>query len=227
MTAKYSLIPLLVVLAMVISACGSGLVVQVTPTPMVEEVVVSTPSPTPTPEATATPEPTNTPTPEPTATPTPEPTNTPTPEPTNTPTPEPTDTPTPRPRLPFEGNFEGIVNGDEGSSALLTVDLTQDGSDVSGTATLGEGLLVNVGAGLCPGVQIVPAATLDLDAQTSAGNPRHLEKSTSLVVSGFNIGVNVAADVSEDGEELSVLLNLITPFPCRNPELRAVLTRTQ
>lgn len=219
MTAKYLLIPLLVVFAMVISACGSSPVVQVTPTPVVEEVVVSTPSSTPTPEATATPEPTNTPTPEPTATPTL--------EPTHTPTPEPTDTPTPRPRLPFEGTFEGIVNGDEGSSAPLTVDLTQDGVDVSGTATLGEGLLVNIGAGLCPGVQTVPASTLDLNGQTSANNPRHLEKSTSLVVNGYNIGVNIAADVSADGEELSVLLNLITPFPCRNPELRAVLMRTQ
>lgn len=225
MAAKYSFIPLLVVFAMVISACGSTLVVQVTPTPTVKQVVVSTPSPTSTPEATATPEPTNTPTPEPTATPTLEPTNTPTPEPTHTPTA--TATPTPKPRLPFEGTFEGTVNGDEGSSAPLTVDLTQDGVDVSGTATLGEGLLVNVGAGLCPGVQTVPAATLDLNAQTSASNPRHLEKSTSLVVSGYNIGVNIAADVSADGEELSVLLNLITPFPCRNPELRAVLTRTQ
>lgn len=226
MTAKYFLIPLLIVLATAISVCSSTSVVQVTPTPIIEEVVVSTPSPTPTPEATATPEPTNTPTPAPTDTPTLEPTATPTPEPTNTPTPMPTDTPTPKPRLPFEGTFEGIVIGDEGSSASLTVDLTQEGADVSGTATLGEGLLVNVGAGLCPGVQIVPAATLDLNGQTSASNPRHLEKSTSLVVSGFNIGVNIAADVSADGEELSILLNLITPFPCRNPELRAVLVRT-
>jgi hypothetical protein len=67
-----------------------------------------TPTPPPTPEATATPtpEPTATPTLEPTATPTPEPTATPTPEatatseptatPESTPTPEPTATPAPQ-----------------------------------------------------------------------------------------------------------------------------------
>ncbi|MCS6845611.1 MAG: hypothetical protein NZ528_15035 [Caldilineales bacterium] len=85
---------LLIVLALLLGACGGG--GQPAPTAAVAQntpaAVPATPEPTPTATqepATPTPAPTNTPTSAPTATPTPEPTATPTPEPTATPTPEP------------------------------------------------------------------------------------------------------------------------------------------
>jgi hypothetical protein len=77
------------------------------PTVMIERIVTTTPSPTPTPlpsitmtptpTASATPAPTVTPTPTTSATPTPTPTATPTPSPSATPTPTPSASPTPTP----------------------------------------------------------------------------------------------------------------------------------
>jgi len=67
------------------------------PTPSATAAMTPKPTPIPTAKPTSTPKPTATPTPKPTATPTPRPTATPTPKPTATATPEPTATPTPKP----------------------------------------------------------------------------------------------------------------------------------
>jgi archaellum component FlaG (FlaF/FlaG flagellin family) len=150
-------------------------------------------------------------------------TGTTTPEPTRTPTRTPTSTPTPEPRLPFEGTFEGTILGDAGSQAPLTLILTQEGNQVIGTATLGDGLSINVGGGLCGGVQTVPASVLDVNAQINPTLPRHIESVSELEVSGFSIGVEVLADLSEDDETLTVQIALKPPFFCLQPRLMATL----
>jgi hypothetical protein len=154
-------------------------------------------------------------------------TGTTTPEPTRTPTRAPTNTPTPEPRLPFEGTFEGSILGDAGSQAPLTLILTQEGNQVIGTATLGDGLSINVGGGLCGGVQTVPTSVLDVNTQINPTLPRHIESVSELEVSGFSIGVEVLADLSEDDETLTVQIALKPPFFCLQPRLMATLERTQ
>jgi len=225
---KYFLIPLLAALAVFTAACLT-VTVSATPTPAAEKAAVVTPSPSETFQSpTLTPQPaTPTSTATPTATPTPKPTDTPAARLANTPTPKPTATPTPKPSLPFEGVFKGTAAGDDGSSASLTLDLTQRGQEVSGLATLGEGLRVNVGGGFCPGVQSVPPASVEVSGQTSPNNPRRIESSATMTVSGFNIVVSVVADVSADGEDLTALITLQVPFPCRSPQLPARLTRQE
>jgi hypothetical protein len=210
MIISYSLLPFLVFIVLVSSACFVPLAAPPTPTPPAEAVVI--PSPTPIPAATATP--------------TALPTNTPVPAPVDTPTPVPSPTPTSAPRLPFDGTFEGVINGDAGSSAVVSIDMTQTGTNLAGTATVGEGLLVDVGGGFCPGVQEVPATTMDLAAETSASNPRHLEESSNLVVRGYTIGIKIVVDVSAEGDVMNVRMDLLMPWPCRSVTMQAALART-
>ncbi len=127
--------------------------------------------------------------------------------------------------LPFEGTFSGTITGDEKSRAELMVVLTQDGDSVTGEVTLGEGLQVNVGRGFCPGVQDVPASTLGLADTISADAPNHLESSSQMNVGGYNVGLEMFADLSDDQSMLNVQVNIKVPFPCTSPELFAMLSR--
>lgn len=211
MRIKHSLLGFSLLAILLLSACAP----IVAPTATQPEVVA----------AAATPEPTSTPTPEPTHTPTPTSTNTPTP----TPTPIPTDTPEPAidADAPFTGVFEGTVAGDANSSALVKADLIQNGAQVSGTVVIGDGLLIDVGSGFCPGLQAVPATTMDLSSQTLPNNRYRLEENTTIQVQGFDIGVQVIANATEDGETVTVQLNLAIPWPCRSIALASTLSKVQ
>ena len=212
MRIKHSLLGLSLLAILVLSACAPIVV----PTATQPEVAAAT-------------------TPEPTSTPTPEPTHTPTPTSTNTPTPTPTpilaSTDTLEPAIdadaPFTGVFEGTVVGDANSSAPVKADLIQNGAQVSGTAAIGDGLLVDVGSVFCPGLQAVPATTMDLSSQTLPNNPYRLEEDTTIQLQGFDIGVQVIANASEDGETVTVKLNLAIPWPCRSIALASTLSRVQ
>jgi hypothetical protein len=129
---------------------------------------------------------------------------------------------------PFTGVFEGTVAGDANSSAPVKADLIQNGAQVSGTAVISDGLLVDVGSGFfCPGLQAVPATTMDLSSQTLPNNPYRLEEKTTIRVEGFDIRVQVVANASEDRETVTVQLNLAIPWPCRSIALASTLSRVQ
>ena len=213
MRIKHSLLGLSLLAILVLSACAPIVV----PTATQPEVIA----------AAATPEPTSTPTPTPTSTDTPTPTST--PIPTDTPTPILASTDTLEPAIDadarFTGVFEGTVAGDANSSAPVKADLIQNGAQVSGTVAIGDGLLVDVGSGFCPGLQAVPVTTMDLSSQTLPNNPYRLEENTTIQVQGFDIGVQVIANASEDGETVTVQLNLAIPWPCRSIALASTLSR--
>ena len=191
------------VLTIVLAGCGN---LALPPVP------TRTPTPEPPVDSTGTP---NSPTLAPTATPTS--TSTPTSTPTRPPTATPTDTP--EAQLSFEGSFVGEIFGDSGSSAPISLTLSQDGRDVNGTTMLGEGLLVNVGDGLCGGAQSVPAGSFEVSGRTALDNPNRVEATSTITVNNFEIGVQVAAVLSEDSQVMNVQVVLNTLFFCLNPQL--------
>ncbi len=123
---------------------------------------------------------------------------------------------------PFTGTFEGTVYGDFGSSAPLTLELTQRGNVVEGTAVIGEGLEVNAG-GVC-GTAVVPATSASAEGTTSRRQPRHLTADIPFAVSGMNITARITGDLSTNGEELDVTVKVDTPFLCgRDPIISGTL----
>jgi hypothetical protein len=64
---------------------------------------------------------------------------------------------------PYEGSFQGVAYGDNGSRAPLSLDLTHRGNVVEGRVSLGEGLYVD--GGFCGQVH-VPATTQYVEGQT-------------------------------------------------------------
>jgi hypothetical protein len=88
-------------------------------------------------------------------------------------------------------------------------------------------LLVDVGAGFCPGIQAVPGSALAVSGRTSNNNPRRIESTTSTVVDRYNISVTVVVDALQDGETMNVYVTMLTPFPCLNPEISAQLKRVE
>ena len=125
-----------------------------------------------------------------------------------------------------EGTFEGTILGDGGSSAALSLSLLQESRVVSGTASIDDGLLVDVGGGLCGGVQSVPASTFEISGRTSLDDPRHIETRSTITVNDFPIDVQVVADLSDDDQVLTAQVVLNTLLFCLNPQLPATLERT-
>jgi hypothetical protein len=127
---------------------------------------------------------------------------------------------------PFTGVFEGTVYGDFGSSAPLTLELTQRGTVVEGTAVIGTGLKVNAG-GFC-GTAVVPASSVAAEGTTSRRQPRHLSANIPFEVSGLDITARITGDLAADGEELDVAVKVDTPFVCgRDPVISGVLLKGQ
>src|SRR4051794_27106388 len=66
---------------------------------------------------------------------------------------------------PYDGKFHGRVSSDNGTSAPLSVNITRRGDTVAGTASLGEGLVVETS--FC-GTAALPATTRQLSGHTQA-----------------------------------------------------------
>jgi hypothetical protein len=125
---------------------------------------------------------------------------------------------------PFTGTFEGVVYGDYGSSAPLTLELTQRGTVVTGTAVIGQGLRLNAG-GFC-GAADVPAVSATADGNTNRRQPRQLSTTIPFEFSGMTITALAAGQLSADSEELDVSVKIDTPFPCgRDPIISGTLLR--
>jgi hypothetical protein len=157
-----------------------------------------------------------------------------TPTPTTAPTPTPAPSPTAAPTLspaqplapgtgPFTGTFEGSLNGDNESSAPVTLTLAQDGSVVSGTITVGEGLFLD--GGNC-GATAVPAGTKSASGEVDTTTPNHLDASATFTAQGFTIALDLDADLSADGQTLTAEATIDLPFLCgRNPVITGAFTR--
>src|SRR5262245_17538849 len=85
------------------------------------------------------------------------------------------------PAGPYEGKFQGRVSSDNGTSAPLSVNSTHRGNTVSGTASLGSGLVVETR--FC-GEAAIPAATQQLTGYTQPDRPRHLEATSTFRAEG-------------------------------------------
>jgi hypothetical protein len=126
----------------------------------------------------------------------------------------------------FQGTFKGIAIGDQGSSAPLALSLLQNGSIVTGTATLGDGLKVDTGGFVCPGLVSVPSGTIGVNGIVSGQDPRHLEAQSSLSASGLTITAEVLADLSADYNTMNIQLKLNIPWPCHGTTIKGTLTRS-
>jgi hypothetical protein len=122
---------------------------------------------------------------------------------------------------PYEGTFEGITYGDQGSHAPLSLDLTHRGDEVEGMVRLGEGLYVN--GGWCGAVD-VPATTQYVEGQTVRGDPRRLMVNPTFDIGGLDLEVGFESKVSADGEVITARAKVDLPWFCgRDPVLRATL----
>ncbi len=125
---------------------------------------------------------------------------------------------------PFTGTFVGDILGDNDSSASLELVLVQDGRDIEGTATLGEGLVVSAG-GVC-GTFPIPAVTLIASDELEEASGRHISTTTNVEVSGFEIPVELEATLAPDGETVMAEATIHPPALCRsNPTMTATLVR--
>lgn len=130
------------------------------------------------------------------------------------------------PSDPFTGTFAGTIQGHNDTSAALELDLVQSGRQIQGTATLGEGLVVNAG-GVC-GSFAIPATTLTARDELDHVDGRHLLTTTTVQVSGIEIPVEIEATLAPDGQTVTAQATIYTPSLCgREPSLSAELTRVQ
>lgn len=123
----------------------------------------------------------------------------------------------------FNGRFAGTLTSDDGSTAPVSLDLTQTGSTVAGNIAIGDGLTID--GGNC-GAQAIPAGSRSVSGQVDPSNPNHIEVSAGYEVQGFTITANLRGDLAADGNSLSGQIDLSLPFLCgRNPVISGSLAR--
>lgn len=123
----------------------------------------------------------------------------------------------------FNGRFAGTLTSDDGSTAPVSLDLTQTGSTVAGDIAIGDGLTID--GGNC-GAQAIPAGARSVSGQVDPSNPNHIEVSAGYEVQGFTITAALIADLAPDGNSLNGRINLSLPFLCgRNPVITGSLAR--
>jgi len=127
----------------------------------------------------------------------------------------------------FQGIFSGTAFGNRDSSAPLTLNLNQKGTEVEGTAKMGAGLSIDTGGLLCPGIVAVPSGTINVKGTISPCNPDHLEAKSDLSASGLVITTLVVADLSKDGSFMNVQIKLNIPWPCKSALIKATLARAK
>ena len=125
---------------------------------------------------------------------------------------------------PYEGTFHGIVYGDNGSSAPLSLQLTHQDDDVQGSLALGAGLYVK--GGICGGAY-VPSGVQYASGKSDPGDPGRLVASAKVDVDRFDITVRLESDVSPNGDVIQAKAKLDLPWFCgRDPVLDATLYKS-
>ena len=126
---------------------------------------------------------------------------------------------------PFEGTFSGVIYGDKGSQAPLTLKMVQDGDEVYGTLFLGSGLYIN--GGRCGGGYI-PASNQYAAGKIDKSNAHALDAITSIRISGFKVNIELEGLLSKDGENLQAEATVNLPWLCgRDPVVNAFLIKEQ
>lgn len=120
----------------------------------------------------------------------------------------------------FQGNFTGIATGDGKTSAPLTLNLTQNGSWVSGSVTILAGISINTGGVICPGTVAVPSGKMGINGSISNKNPRQLEAKSVFSASGMKIAADMLADIYRDGNTMKAQIKLNIPGPVAAPRSR-------
>ena len=124
---------------------------------------------------------------------------------------------------PYEGTFLGVVYGDRGSSAPLSLELIHRGSQVRGNVYLGEGL--HVSAGFCGSVNL-PAAGQRIEGETAFWNPKRLVADPTFDAGGFDLTIDFESNVSADGQIITAKAKVDLPWFCgRDPVLTSSLYR--
>lgn len=123
----------------------------------------------------------------------------------------------------YSGVFEGVLYGDRGSEAPVRLELTQDGRNVSGDITVGNGLLVD--GGRC-GLAAVPAATQTAEGRVSPADPYKLDAAAEFDVSGITVRLDLMSELSLDGQSLEAEANIDLPWLCgRDPAVSGLFER--
>jgi hypothetical protein len=125
----------------------------------------------------------------------------------------------------FNGTFEGTIYGDKGSSAPISLQLSQNGRQVDGYVELGSGLYVY--GGMC-GAGYVPGGAQSANGRVSTSNPRRLNAESAFKVSGLKVNIDLIGIASADGQEVDAQAKIDLPWLCgRDPVLSGTLYRTQ
>lgn len=123
----------------------------------------------------------------------------------------------------FNGRFAGTLTSDDGSTAPVTLDLTQTGTTVAGDIAIGDGLSID--GGNC-GVQAIPAGARSVTGQVDPSNPTHIDVTAGYDVQGITITARLTADLAADGNSLAGQIALDLPFLCgRDPVIAGALLR--
>ncbi|GMQ79322.1 MAG: hypothetical protein BMS9Abin02_1899 [Anaerolineae bacterium] len=126
---------------------------------------------------------------------------------------------------PFQATYRGIIHGDKGSQAPLTLALTQVNDQISGTVYLGRGLYID--AGRCGGGYL-PAAIQSAEGEVNKYDPNLLEASTAFKVSGFKVSIDLEGLLSSDGDLLETEAKIDLPWLCgRDPIINGTLYKQQ
>lgn len=124
---------------------------------------------------------------------------------------------------PFDGVFEGVVLADLGTKAPVELDLTQQGTRVTGSLSLDEGLQID--GGFC-GVFDLPVFDVDIEGRTAYGDPNRIVSSPSFDAGGFELTIDFRGELSEDGETITATAKIDLPWFCgRDPRLDGELHR--
>jgi hypothetical protein len=126
---------------------------------------------------------------------------------------------------PFQATYKGIVHGDKGTQAFLTLALSQVDDQISGTVYLGSGLYIN--AGRCGGGYL-PAAVQSAEGEVNKYKPNLIEASTAFKVSGFKVAIDLEGLLSSDGDVLETEAKIDLPWLCgRDPIINGTLYKQQ
>jgi hypothetical protein len=124
---------------------------------------------------------------------------------------------------PFAGVYAGTAYGDKGTAAPLYLTMTQDGSDIAATATLGEGLYVATPR--CGGGE-VPAGSAAGIGQVDPLNASRVRTEAAFAVQGIPVIMVILGDLSEDAQSLTAHTTLDLPSLCgADPTLTGTLER--
>ncbi len=122
---------------------------------------------------------------------------------------------------PFEATFSGIIHGDKGSQAPLTLALIQEDDQISGTVFLDRGLYIS--AGRCGGGYI-PATVQSAKGEINRYKPNQIQTSTTFKVSGIRVSIDLEGVLSPNGDVLTTQAKIDLPWLCgHDPIIKGTL----